>query len=753
MRKSRDLNLGDCTSLLSLRPKADLCLTSLEVDLNAFLFRDRCAPRGWFARMLVCHGVLLLGATQIFAQQVALSLGSAITTPGSNAALTVSTSTSGGVQPAILQWTMQYPGDVTGIEVSPGPAAASSGKNITCSYGVSAATCVAWGENQTTIADGALAIATFQISPASRNSSIAIIGSPASASDGQGNLLPVSSASGAINLILPPMISCAPSSGPRLLNQYYSAVCTVTQGLPPYNWAVSSGALPPGISLTNQGNSALISGTPTVAGVYRYTISAVDSNSPVAGVSTLAYAVTIQSSAPQFGSVGSLAHVVSNQDWTTTFTLVNTSTGFAQTELNLFGDNGNPLPLPLELPQQGANESVITMPTLDWTLASNASLIVETDSGTSAPLQSGSAQLGATGGVAGFAIFHLNSTAQEAVVPLETRNASSYLLAFDNTNGAALGVALANISMQAVNVAALVRDDSGVEIGSGPISVAASGHSAFVLSDVFPSTAGLRGTVEFDTQSGGQISVLGVRTTPPGTLTSVPALANVGGGGGAFAHVAIANGWKTSFVLVNTGANTAQVHFNFFDDDGNPLVLPLSSPQSGGGVSTTASSVDNTMNAGATLVVESTGADTDPLQTGSAQLTTNGNVSGFAIFRYEPTGQESVVPLESRNASSYILAFDNTGGTAMGVGISTSSQQAMNVPVVIRDDTGTQIGSEAIALPANGHNAFVLATQFPVTDGKRGTLEFSAPGGGQIAVVGFRTPTAGTFTTLPALTR
>src|SRR6476646_6187479 len=169
-------------------------MTCLEVDLNAFLFRDRRAPRGRFARVLVCHGVLLLGAIQIFGQQVAVSLSSAITTPGSSAALTVSASASGGVQPAVLRWTMQYPADVTGIEVTPGPAAASASKNITCSYGVSAATCLAWGENKTAIPDGTLATATFQISPSSRNSSIAIVNSPGSASDGEGNPLPVTSA-------------------------------------------------------------------------------------------------------------------------------------------------------------------------------------------------------------------------------------------------------------------------------------------------------------------------------------------------------------------------------------------------------------------------------------------------------------------------------------------------------------------------------------------------------------------------------
>jgi len=509
--------------------------------------------------------------------------------------------------------------------------------------------------------------------------------------------------------------------------------------------------LPPGIYLTGQGTSVQIAGKPTVAGVYRYTISVVDSNTPVAGSAKLAYAVTIQASAPKFSLVGSMAHLVSSPDWTTTFTLVNTSAGDAQAELNLWDDGGNSLPLPLALPQQGASESLVTTPSFDWTLGSNASLILQTNSQAGAPLQSGSAQLDATGGVGGFAIFHLNPSSQEAVAPLETRSASSYLLAFDNTNSAALGVALANIATQAANIAVVVRDDSGVPIASGSVPLPGAGHSAFVLSSLFPIAAGQRGTVEFDAPAGGQISVLGIRTTPPGTLTSVPALANVGTGGGAFAHIAIANGWKTSFVLVNTGVSAAQAHLSFFDDDGNPLPLPLSSPQSG--AYTTASSVDTTMNAGATLVIEGTGPAENPLQTGSAQLTTSGNISGFAIFRYEPTGQEAVVPLESRNASSYILAFDNTGGTATGVAVSSRSLQAASVPVVIRDDSGAQIGSGAIALAANGHTAFVLASQFPLTDGKRGTLEFAAPAGGQIGVVGIRTPPAGTFTTLPALSR
>jgi hypothetical protein len=78
----------------------------------------------------------------------------------------------------------------------------------------------------------------------------------------------------------------------------------------------------------------------------------------------------------------------------------------------------------------------------------------------------------------------------------------------------------------------------------------------------------------------------------------------------------------------------------------------------------------------------------DVVLVGSAQLTTDGNVSGFAIFHYKPSGQEAVVPLETRNASAYVLAFDYTNGAATGLALANVSNQAANVPVIIRDDTG-----------------------------------------------------------------
>ncbi len=451
--------------------------------------------------------------------------------------------------------------------------------------------------------------------------------------------------------------------------------------------------------------------------------------------------------------VGSMPHLLAEGGWNTTFTLVNKSSGSVDTSPSMFDDNGNPLALPLAFPQQSSSSPQLSA-SVDQTLAPNASFIMQASGPSTVPSLEGSAQIFGTGSVDGFAIFHFDPSAQEAVVPLETRNASSYLLAFDNTNSVLTGVSIENISVQGVTVPVVLRDDTGKQIGNASIPLDGNGHASFVLSTQFPATANIRGTAEFDAPgptTAGQISVLGIRYTPPGTLTTIPVLANVGTTGGSVAHIASGGGWETTFVLVNTGTSPAEAYLHFFDDNGNPLSLPLAFPQLGG--TSTGSSVAQNIAAGATLWVQSAGALTDALLTGSAQLSTTGNISGYVILRYNPNGQEAVVPLESRNASAYLLAFDNTNGTATGVAISTFSGQATSVPVILRDDTGAQIGTGTIPLAVNGHSAFVLSSQFAETANIRGTLEFDTPQGVEISVVGIRSPPALTFTTLPPLAK
>ena len=460
--------------------------------------------------------------------------------------------------------------------------------------------------------------------------------------------------------------------------------------------------------------------------------------------------------------IGSMAHLAAEENWTTMFTLVNKSASQAQARVSFFptifdSSFDGTLLLPVTFPQLSPAPGPLLAPTFDRTLAANASLIFDTSGPRTAPVLLGSARLAATGTVDGFAIFHQIETTQEAVVPLETRNASSYVLAFDNTAGAVLGVAVANLSAQDVNIPVVIRDDAGAVIGTpGTILVRANYQTSFVLSDPiqgFPITANIRGTIEFDTPAGGRISVLGLRfTLPNNALTTIPPLANVGTGGGSIAHLASGgDGWQTTFVLVNTGTSAASATLKFFaDQTGAALSLPLSFPQSGDGATTLAPSYTQTLAAGATLVIVSGGSG--DLLTGSAQLTTAGRVSGFVIFRHN--GQEAVVPLESRNANAYVLAFDNTNGTATGIALNAVSTGQANIPVTVRDETGAQIATDTLTLAANGHYAFTLGSdKYPAAANIRGTIEFDNPAGAQIGALGIRIPAgaAHTYTTLPAL--
>jgi hypothetical protein len=343
-------------------------------------------------------------------------------------------------------------------------------------------------------------------------------------------------------------------------------------------------------------------------------------------------------------------------------------------------------------------------------------------------------------------------------VPLETRNAPSYLLVFDYTGGLQTGLALSNVSANMGDVKVVVRDDTGAVIPTtvASIHLDGDGHKSFMLNDVaqgFPEVAGKRGTVEFDTPSGGQISVLGIRAHGK-AITTLPALAQVSTTGGALAHVASGAGWETLFTLVNTGTSAASSTLNFYDEEtGAPLPLSLVFPQ--GGAAQTTASVTQTLAPGATLQIQTQGGSATV--TCSAQLTTTGNVSGFAIFQIQASGQEAVVPLETRTPTAFVLAYDNTNGLATGVALANLTATAGNTNVVVRDDTGATLTTGQIQLAADGHISFMLTDPnqgFPATAGMRGTVEFQAPSGGRISALGIRAVTAtNVITTIPVLAK
>jgi uncharacterized membrane protein len=71
----------------------------------------------------------------------------------------------------------------------------------------------------------------------------------------------------------------------------YSATVTATGGITPYTWALISGSLPAGLSLS--ASSGAITGTPSTSGISSFTVLVIDSSSPAkTATSTLSITVS-----------------------------------------------------------------------------------------------------------------------------------------------------------------------------------------------------------------------------------------------------------------------------------------------------------------------------------------------------------------------------------------------------------------------------------------------------------------------------
>jgi hypothetical protein len=223
--------------------------------------------------------------------------------------------------------------------------------------------------------------------------------------------------------------------------------------------------------------------------------------------------------------------------------------------------------------------------------------------------------------------------------------------------------------------------------------------------------------------------------------------------GGSMAQLASGGAWTTTFTFVNLGSASAQIRLSFFDNNGKPLILPLTFPQSPGAAGPLlAAMLDQSINPNAELVIQTAGP---VLQVGWAQLLTNGNINGFAMYSSASGNsiQDAEVPLQTANASEFVLPYDNTNGAATGIALANTTAQPLSVSINVLATGGAVIQSGTLSLPAMGHASFYLSTQYPATAQQLGTVELVTPLGGQICVLGLRFNATGAFSTIPALSQ
>ena len=319
--------------------------------------------------------------------------------------------------------------------------------------------------------------------------------------------------------ISPPPLTITTSS-PLLsgfTNGTYSQALTASGGVSPYTWTITSGTLPPGLALSSAG---AITGTPTTAGTYSFTVRVADSASTTA---TQTFSLTVVAAAT-LTRAGALSQIGAGGGWDSTILLINTSSAPVAARLVFHNDDGSSLSLPLSVTLQGVSQSITTA-TLDQVINSNATLLVNTASQSTSTV-TGWVDVLSAGSISGAAIFRYTGggTASEGTAPLQSQTQSTIVYPYDNTLGFSTGVALVNLSAGQASITATIFDGNGSQLGVQTIPVAGSGHTSFMLPSNLPLTAGKRGIVKFQNASGGALAGIGLRFSPLGTFTSLPVI-------------------------------------------------------------------------------------------------------------------------------------------------------------------------------------------------------------------------------------
>jgi hypothetical protein len=224
------------------------------------------------------------------------------------------------------------------------------------------------------------------------------------------------------------------------------------------------------------------------------------------------------------------------------------------------------------------------------------------------------------------------------------------------------------------------------------------------------------------------------------------------GQSGVISQFVDGDGWQTSVQLNNTDGTPGQYMLSFYNEDASPMTMTTNYG--------TGTFVWGTIPAHGSITIQTAGTNV-ALTQGWALMQTifaipgpgfaiapGANITGTVLF-YRPLTvsrpTETSEPLDFSLASNWVLPFDQLNGYASGVAlVNQSMYEDITVFITCFDEDGNQIVLDSFTLLRGHHVALTLTSKYPLTIGKRGTLNIQASGS-SINVLGFHVSPGGNF--------
>lgn len=199
-------------------------------------------------------------------------------------------------------------------------------------------------------------------------------------------------------------------------------------------------------------------------------------------------------------------------------------------------------------------------------------------------------------------------------------------------------------------------------------------------------------------------------------------------------------GWRTTLVITNTTASAATASLTFYQETsaGDGSTQPWAPAFIEGN-----STQNLSLAAGGTIFLHTPGTGST-LAEGWGQATVPDGVQIYAVFGTAGGGQGTAPAAPIGN--HILVPYDNTNGNVTAIALANPTAASETVSVSFRKAGGGSIPQSSITLPANGHMAFLLGTQFTGTAGGDGLAEFYTANGA-VSAIGLQSNPANFFTT------